>query len=132
VTPSWVCRRPARMREFVGWIKPVKIASMILIMTHDALHSTEPHWPKPRWHNSEPRWPKPRWHKLNLVGTIEQFVYIAVYNCRLDGTIPPHPDNEQGAKIDLRNTHQVQVGVTGATEEAGVVRSSKDMVRLLR
>jgi len=63
------------MREFVGWIKPVKFASMILIMTNTALHNTA-------LHNT-----KPRWHKLNLVGTILNFVGTILHCTVLHCTI---------------------------------------------
>jgi len=57
-----------------------------------------------------------------------------VYNCRLDGTFPPHPDNRQGTQLQMNFTdkQQVKVGVTSANEGAGVVRSGRDLVKILR
>ena len=67
---------------------------------------------------------------LNLVGNLEQFVYIA---CCVQLQAGRHfPDIEQGTKIDLQNSKQVLVGVTSANEGAGVVRSGKETVKILR
>ena len=98
----------------------------------------------------------PRWHNLgtslaqswHLVGTILNLVehntaqywtslatysnlctLLCVYNCRLDGTFPPHPDNEQGTQMNFSDKQQVKVGVTSANEGAGVVRSGRDLIK---